>query len=60
MLVVSPVGKLRQLPASVKLVPGPARPVPIKPDVMPYVYGMNVSPEVIYIIRHAEKPRKPP
>ena len=27
---------------------------------MPYVYGMNVSPEVIYIIRHAEKPHKPP
>jgi hypothetical protein len=27
---------------------------------MPYVYGMNVSPEVIYIIRHAEKPVKPP
>jgi hypothetical protein len=27
---------------------------------MPYVYGMNVSPEVIYIIRHAEKPLKPP
>lgn len=23
-------------------------------------YGMNVSPEVIYIIRHAEKPLKPP
>jgi hypothetical protein len=27
---------------------------------MPYVYGMNVSPEVIYIIRHAEKPLNPP
>ena len=27
---------------------------------MPYVYGMDVSPEVIYIIRHAEKPLKPP
>ena len=27
---------------------------------MPYVYVMNVSPEVIYIIRHAEKPLKPP
>jgi len=27
---------------------------------MLYVYGMNVSPEVIYIIRHAEKPVKPP
>ena len=27
---------------------------------MPYVYGMNESPEVIYIIRHAEKPLKPP
>jgi hypothetical protein len=27
---------------------------------MAYVYGMNVSPEVIYIIRHAEKPLKPP
>jgi hypothetical protein len=27
---------------------------------MPYVYGMNVAPEVIYIIRHAEKPLKPP
>jgi hypothetical protein len=34
--------------------------VPIGPNVMPYVYGMNVSPEVIYIIRHAEKPLKPP
>src|ERR1700735_5280234 len=30
------------------------------PRVMLYVYGMNVSPEVIYIIRHAEKPVKPP
>jgi len=27
---------------------------------MLYVYGMTVSPEVIYIIRHAEKPLKPP
>jgi hypothetical protein len=27
---------------------------------MPYVGGMDVSPEVIYIIRHAEKPLKPP
>ena len=27
---------------------------------MLYVYGMNVPPEVIYIIRHAEKPLKPP
>jgi hypothetical protein len=27
---------------------------------MLYVYGMNVSSEVIYIIRHAEKPLKPP
>lgn len=27
---------------------------------MLYVYGMNVSPEVIYIIRHAEKPLRPP
>jgi hypothetical protein len=27
---------------------------------MLYVYGMNVSPEVIYIIRHGEKPLKPP
>jgi hypothetical protein len=27
---------------------------------MLYVYGMNVSPEVIYIIRHAEKSLKPP
>jgi hypothetical protein len=27
---------------------------------MPYVYCMDVSPEVIYIIRHAEKPLKPP
>lgn len=26
---------------------------------MLYVYGMDVSPEVIYIIRHAEKPLKP-
>jgi hypothetical protein len=33
---------------------------PIRPDVMLYVYGVNVSPEVIYIIRHAEKPLKPP
>jgi hypothetical protein len=27
---------------------------------MLYVYGMNTPPEVIYIIRHAEKPLKPP
>jgi hypothetical protein len=27
---------------------------------MPYVDGMSVAPEVIYIIRHAEKPLKPP
>lgn len=27
---------------------------------MPYVNGMDASPEVIYIIRHAEKPLKPP
>jgi hypothetical protein len=27
---------------------------------MLYVYCMDVSPEVIYIIRHAEKPLKPP
>src|SRR6202451_4110988 len=27
---------------------------------MPYVYDVDVSPEVIYIIRHAEKPLKPP
>ena len=27
---------------------------------MLYVYGMNMSPEVIYIIRHAEKPLRPP
>jgi hypothetical protein len=27
---------------------------------MLYVYGMTVPPEVIYIIRHAEKPLKPP
>jgi len=27
---------------------------------MLYVYGMKVSPEVIYIIRHGEKPVKPP
>ena len=27
---------------------------------MLYVYGMDVSPEVIYIIRHAEKPLRPP
>jgi hypothetical protein len=27
---------------------------------MLYVYGMNGPPEVIYIIRHAEKPLKPP
>lgn len=26
---------------------------------MLYVYGMDVSPEVIYIIRHAEKPLRP-
>ena len=38
----------------------PDQPVPIGPNVMLYVYGMNVSPEVIYIIRHAEKPHKPP
>jgi hypothetical protein len=34
--------------------------VSVKPDVMLYVYSMNVPPEVIYIIRHAEKPVKPP
>jgi hypothetical protein len=33
---------------------------PVGPNVMLYVDGMNVSPEVIYIIRHAEKPLKPP
>jgi hypothetical protein len=38
----------------------PSRVTPIGPAVMLYVYGMNVSPEVIYIIRHAEKPLKPP
>jgi hypothetical protein len=40
----------------------PAHQVParLKPNVMLYVYGMDVSPEVIYIIRHAEKPLKPP
>jgi hypothetical protein len=27
---------------------------------MPYVCGMNGPPDVIYVIRHAEKPRKPP
>ena len=27
---------------------------------MPYRYGMDGPPEVIYIIRHAEKPLKPP
>ena len=27
---------------------------------MPYVFRMNASPEVIYLIRHAEKPLKPP
>jgi len=27
---------------------------------MLYFYGMNVPPDVIYIIRHAEKPLKPP
>jgi hypothetical protein len=27
---------------------------------MLYVYGMSAPPEVIYIIRHAEKPLKPP
>jgi len=31
-----------------------------KPHVMPYVYDVDLSPEVIYIIRHAEKPLKPP
>jgi hypothetical protein len=35
-------------------------PAPITSNVMPYVYGMYVPPEVIYIIRHAEKPLKPP
>src|ERR1700735_4235735 len=38
----------------------PAGPVRLLPKIMLYVYGMNVSPEVIYIIRHAEKPVKPP
>ena len=27
---------------------------------MVYVGGMNGPPEVVYIIRHAEKPLKPP
>ena len=36
------------------------QPVLTVPNVMLYVDGMNVSPEVIYIIRHAEKPLKPP
>ena len=40
--------------------PSPVQPVPVRPNVMLYVYGMDVSPEVIYIIRHAEKPLKPP
>jgi hypothetical protein len=31
----------------------------VKRDIMLYVYSMNVPPEVIYIIRHAEKPVKP-
>jgi hypothetical protein len=34
--------------------------VPIRPDAVLYVYGMSAPPEVIYIIRHAEKPLKPP
>src|SRR5450756_55010 len=38
----------------------PGQPVPIRPNVMLYVYGMNVSPEVIYIIRHAERALKQP
>jgi hypothetical protein len=60
-LAVSSVSKLRQVPVSVELVAGPpGQPVPMRPNVMLYVCGMNVSPEVIYIIRHAEKPRKPP
>ena len=36
------------------------RPAAVGSNPMPYVYGMDVSPEVIYIIRHAEKPLKPP
>jgi hypothetical protein len=35
-------------------------PVGNRPQAMLYVYVMDVSPEVIYIIRHAEKPLKPP
>ncbi len=43
------------------LVPGTARPAGSdQADVVLYVYGMNGPPEVIYIIRHAEKPLKPP
>jgi hypothetical protein len=34
--------------------------VPVEADVMLYGYGMSAPPEVIYIIRHAEKPLKPP
>jgi hypothetical protein len=42
------------------VVPVPAQPVRVQPDFVLYVYSMNVPPEVIYIIRHAEKPAKPP
>ena len=43
------------------LVPDPARPAGSdQADGMLYVYGMNGPPEVIYIIRHAEKPLKSP
>src|ERR1700731_4022367 len=38
----------------------PGQPVLTVPNGMLYVDGMNVSPEVIYIIRHAKKPLKPP
>jgi hypothetical protein len=38
----------------------PGGAIPARPDVMLYGYGMSVPPEVIYVIRHAEKPLKPP
>jgi hypothetical protein len=34
--------------------------VAVRANVILYVYDMSVAPEVIYIIRHAEKPLKPP
>jgi hypothetical protein len=51
----------RRFPAELDCVSSAAGEVPSGPGRgMLYVYDMDVSPEVIYLIRHAEKPLKPP